>query len=264
MLRCVKFYASFYVKIIDIEKGGYVIFLYILRWKGVLMLTACLIILALGMVISITCVIFFGVDVGDTKNNLIKEQKHINAVTYSAIVSFIALFIAYTLVCFVNPNNIINFGDFIIILLSNIPFLFVFFTVFASLRSCFVFLGLGCGILIILVICKIPLILPIGLSMLFGFAICLLLLSLTARKQYQFKENIRYIEENITLDSLEVILGTKPANWEQDEDKLIIIYEKTQWRGFLRGGTIVRSVKVTLIDEKVVKVTTKNLDVPVW
>lgn len=107
MLRCVKFYASFYVKIIDIEKGGYVIFLYILRWKGVLMLTACLIILALGMVISITCVIFFGVDVGDTKNNLIKEQKHINAVTYSAIVSFIALFIAYTLVCFVNPNNII-------------------------------------------------------------------------------------------------------------------------------------------------------------
>lgn len=107
-------------------------------------------------------------------------------------------------------------------------------------------------------------ILPIGLSMLFGFAICFLLLSLTARKQYQFKENIRYIEENITLDSLEVILGTKPANWEQDEDKLIIIYEKNQWRGFLRGGTIVRSVKVTLIDEKVVKVTTKNLDVPVW
>lgn len=87
---------------------------------------------------------------------------------------------------------------------------------------------------------------------------------MTARKQYQFKENIRYIEENITLDSLEVILGTKPANWEQDEDKLIIIYEKNQWRGFLRGGTIVRSVKVTLIDEKVVKVTTKNLDVPVW
>lgn len=78
MLRCVKFYASFYVKIIDIEGGGggYVIFLYILRWKGVLMLTACLIILALGMVISITCVIFFGVDVGDAKNNL-KKNKNI-------------------------------------------------------------------------------------------------------------------------------------------------------------------------------------------
>jgi hypothetical protein len=26
----------------------------------------------------------------------------------------------------------------------------------------------------------------------------------------------------------------------------------------------VRSVKVTLVDEKVVKVTTKNMDVPVW
>ena len=228
------------------------------------MLTACLIILALGMVFSITCVIFFGVDVEDAKNNLIKEQKHINAVTYSAIISLVVLFIAYTLVCFVNPNNAITFGNFIVILLSNIPFLFVFFTAFASLRSCFVFLGLGCGILIILAICKISLILPIGLSMLFGFAICLLLLSLTAKRQYQFKENIRYIEENITLDSLEVILGTKPANWEQDGETLIITYEKTQWRGFLRGGTIVRSVKVTLVGEKVVKVATKNMDVPVW
>lgn len=36
---------------------------------------------------------------------------------------------------------------------------------------------------------------------------------------------------------------------DEEDGKLIIIYEKTQWRGFLRGGTIVRSVKVTLVDE---------------
>lgn len=56
----------------------------------------------------------------------------------------------------------------------------------------------------------------------------------------------------------------QPALKDEEDGKLIIIYEKTQWRGFLRGGTIVRSVKVTLVDEKVVKVTTKNMDVPVW
>ncbi|HCW81417.1 MAG TPA: hypothetical protein DHG49_01525 [Clostridiales bacterium] len=56
----------------------------------------------------------------------------------------------------------------------------------------------------------------------------------------------------------------QPALKDEEDDKLIITYEKTQWRGFLRGGTIVRSVKVTLVDERVVKVTTKNMDVPVW
>ena len=85
-----------------------------------------------------------------------------------------------------------------------------------------------------------------------------------AKRQYQFKDNVNFVKEGTTLDSIEVLFGTKPSNWIKDDDKLIITYEKTQWRGFLRGGTIVRSVKVTLVDERVVKVTTKNMDVPVW
>lgn len=34
MLRCVKFYASFYVKIIDIEKGGICYFLVYIEMEG--------------------------------------------------------------------------------------------------------------------------------------------------------------------------------------------------------------------------------------
>jgi hypothetical protein len=67
-----------------------------------------------------------------------------------------------------------------------------------------------------------------------------------------------------TAEELQKIFGEPTSKEEEDDGKLQITYEKTQWRGFLRGGTIVRSVKVTLVDEKVVKVTTKNMDVPVW
>ena len=229
------------------------------------MLIACLVILALGMVFSIICVIVYGFADSEKNDDLLKQEKRINTTKYSAIIGVITLFIAYLLVWFINPETAITFGNVIIILLMSIPFLFVFFAAFSSIRSCFILLGLSCGVIIILALCKIPYVLPTGISTIIGFALCLLLLSLIAERQYQFKDNCKFVKEGTTLDSLEVLFGTKPANWvKEDDGKLIITYEKTQWRGFLRGGTIVRSVKVTLVDEKVVKVTTKNMDVPVW
>ena len=228
------------------------------------MLIACLVILALGMVFSIICAIFYGFADSEKNEDLLKQEKRINTAKYSAIIGVIALFIAYLLVCFINPETAITFGNFIIILCINIPFLFVFFAAFSSLRSCFILLGLNCGVIIILALLQIPFILPIGVSTIIGFALCILFLSMIAKRQYQFKDNANFVKEGTTLDSIEVLFGTKPANWIKDDGKLTITYEKTQWRGFLRGGTIVRSVKVTLVDEKVVKVTTKNMDVPVW
>ena len=91
-----------------------------------------------------------------------------------------------------------------------------------------------------------------------------LILSLTAERHFNFIELTKSIQQGASIEELQNMFEEQPALKDEEDGKLIIIYEKTQWRGFLRGGTIVRSVKVTLVDEKVVKVTTKNMDVPVW
>ena len=109
------------------------------------MLIACLVILALGMVFSIICVIVYGFADSEKNDDLLKQEKRINTTKYSAIIGVITLFIAYLLVCFINPETAITFGNVIIILLMNIPFLFVFFAAFSSIRSCFILLGLSCG-----------------------------------------------------------------------------------------------------------------------
>ena len=107
-------------------------------------------------------------------------------------------------------------------------------------------------------------VIPTGLGALIGFGVLFLILSLTAERHSNFIELTKSIQQGASIEELQNMFEEQSASKEEEDDKLIITYEKTQWRGFLRGGTIVRSVKVTLVDEKVVKVTTKNMDVPVW
>lgn len=200
------------------------------------------------------------------KNKKNIALKKINAVQYSSFVLLLAVLATYLVIVSRVPElNDMTFGDFLISLLYSVPIIFLFFGVFSSLIGAFGLLYLNAICIIILAIGDYPSIILIGLVTLIGFAVLFLILSLTAERHYQFKDNCKFVKEGTTLDSLEVLFGTKPANWvKEDDGKLTITYEKTQWRGFLRGGTIVRSVKVTLVDEKVVKVTTKNMDVPVW
>ena len=96
------------------------------------------------------------------------------------------------------------------------------------------------------------------------FGVLFLILSLTAERHFNFIELTKSIQQGASIEELQNMFEEQSALKDEEDGKLIITYEKTQWRGFLRGGTIVRSVKVTLVDERVVKVTTKNMDVPVW
>ena len=98
----------------------------------------------------------------------------------------------------------------------------------------------------------------------FGVSLGFLIVSIIAQRHALFINTAKSVCLGATAEELQKIFGDSTSKEEEDDGKLIITYEKTQWRGFLRGGTIVRSVKVTLVDEKVVKVTTKNMDVPVW
>lgn len=199
------------------------------------------------------------------KNKKNIALKKINAVQYSSFVLLLAVLATYLVIVSRVPElNDMTFGDFLISLLYSVPIIFLFFGVFSSLIGAFGLLYLNAICIIILAIGDYPSIILIGLVTLIGFAVLFLILSLTAERHYHFIEKIKLLQQSTTAEELQKTFGEPTSKEEEDDGKLIITYEKTQWRGFLRGGTIVRSVKVTLVDEKVVKVTTKNMDVPVW
>ena len=183
-----------------------------------------------------------------------KGLKRINAFKYSSFVLLLAVLLTYlvVVVCIPDLTNM-PIRNFVTSLLCSVPIMFLFFGVFSSLTGAFVLLYLN-SICIVILAVKYSvaniIAIPTGLGALIGFGVLFLILSLTAERHFNFIKKTKSIQQG--------------ASIEEEDGKLIIIYEKTQWRGFLRGGTIVRSVKVTLVDERVVKVTTKNMDVPVW
>lgn len=55
-------------------------------------------------------------------------------------------------------------------------------------------------------------------------------------------------------------MGEEPTTKENNNKQTILVWEKSQWKGIQNGGTLTRSVKVVFENNKVVSVTTKNLD----
>lgn len=56
------------------------------------------------------------------------------------------------------------------------------------------------------------------------------------------------------------IMGEYPTSTERDENKEILIWEKSQWKGIQHGGTVTRGVKVVLVDGKVYDISNKNMN----
>ena len=189
-----------------------------------------------------------------------KGLKRINAFKYSSFVLLVVV------VCIPDLTNM-PIRNFVTSLLCSVPIMFLFFGVFSSLTGAFVLLYLN-SIYIVVLAVKYSvaniIVIPTGLGALIGFGVLFLILSLTAERHFNFIELTKSIQQGASIEELQNMFEEQSALKDEEDGKLIITYEKTQWRGFLRGGTIVRSVKVTLVDERVVKVTTKNMDVPVW
>lgn len=169
------------------------------------------------------------------------------------------LFVLYLLA---NTNNSTPFNKACIIFFASIIIVFIIFRSVVSLKVFATFAGIF--IISLIVSFAYSIFLLIGLSALFGVSLGFLIISIIAQKHALFINTAKSVCLGATAEELQKIFGEPTSKEEEEDGKLIITYEKTQWRGFLRGGTIVRSVKVTLVDEKVVKVTTKNMDVPVW
>lgn len=74
-----------------------------------------------------------------------------------------------------------------------------------------------------------------------------------------FIENVNNLEEGMSKQEVLDIMG-EPTSEELDGKKDILIWEKSQWKGIQNGGTVTRSVKVVIKNDKVISIVTKNLD----
>lgn len=74
-----------------------------------------------------------------------------------------------------------------------------------------------------------------------------------------FINKAQALKEGMTLKEVIDIMGY-PTIKEKDDDKVILIFEKSQWKGIQHGGTVTRAVKVVLKNDKVISISDKNLN----
>lgn len=79
-------------------------------------------------------------------------------------------------------------------------------------------------------------------------------------KHKNFINNALQIQKGMSMSEVVDLMGEAPTTKENNDRQTILIWEKNQWKGIQNGGTLTRSVKVVLENNKVISVTTKNLD----
>ena len=165
-----------------------------------------------------------------------KGLKRINAFKYSSFVLLLAVLLTYlvVVVCIPDLTNM-PIRNFVTSLLCSVPIMFLFFGVFSSLTGAFVLLYLN-SICIVILAVKYSvaniIAIPTGLGALIGFGVLFLILSLTAERHFNFIEKTKSIQQGASIEELQNMFEEQSALKDEEDGKLIITYEKTQWRGF--------------------------------
>lgn len=68
------------------------------------------------------------------------------------------------------------------------------------------------------------------------------------------------IKKGMSVDEVLSVMGCSATTAEEEGDRLIAVWEQSQWKGIQNGGTLTRSVKVVFEDGVAVSIVTKNLD----
>jgi outer membrane protein assembly factor BamE (lipoprotein component of BamABCDE complex) len=91
-------------------------------------------------------------------------------------------------------------------------------------------------------------------------AVCFMIVFSILGKHKDFINNATQIKKGMTMGEVVNLMGEVPTTKENNGNQMILIWEKNQWKGIQNGGTLTRAVKVVFEKDKVVSVTTKNLD----
>ncbi len=104
-----------------------------------------------------------------------------------------------------------------------------------------------------------------GISVAVGGVILVSVLICTISERHRsFVNKANLISKGKTFDEVLDLMGHETSK-EKIDGKTIMVWEKRQWKGLLYGGTLTRSVKVFFDkNDKVVFVSTKNLDKPIY
>lgn len=83
---------------------------------------------------------------------------------------------------------------------------------------------------------------------------------LWSKRHSDFIKKAESIKVGMTGDDVLSIMGCSATTAEEDGDKTIAIWEKSQWKGIQHGGTVTRAIKVVFVNGKVTSVSSKHLD----
>ena len=102
------------------------------------------------------------------------------------------------------------------------------------------------------------LIVPIIVGLL-CFVFLIFFICIWCGRHKDFINRAQSISKGMTIDEVLNIMGEATSE-EHDGNKLILIWEKSQWKGIQNGGTVTRGVKVVFVKDKVVSISHKNLN----
>lgn len=94
------------------------------------------------------------------------------------------------------------------------------------------------------------------------FWIILIVMSVNVVNSHKrFINNAKKIELGMTKNDVISLMGEPTGKRiSEDSSKYILLWQKSQWKGIAFGGTLIRSVRITFENDKVVSIEEDNLN----
>ena len=74
----------------------------------------------------------------------------------------------------------------------------------------------------------------------------------TVQSGNKFRDSSRMISVGMTVDDVTRIMGTPSFQKNHENGSFEFVYEKSEWKGFFRGGTAVRRMEIVFSSEGIV------------
>lgn len=93
-----------------------------------------------------------------------------------------------------------------------------------------------------------------------ALAVIFTIIYFVCKRHSDFIRKADKIKSGMSVDEVLQIMGCAATTTEENGDRLVAEWEKSQWKGIQNGGTLVRSIKVVFVNGRVDSVIGKNLD----
>lgn len=90
------------------------------------------------------------------------------------------------------------------------------------------------------------------LSPLFIFIICLIVIVMIVSRNEGYRENMFKVTEGMNVDEVVAIMGSPSYTKKHQDGSYEYIYEKSEWKGYIRGGTRTRRMEVVFSSNGIV------------